>query len=73
MNNSDNSIIVKDIILNESLNIVLQMNDLDNIKLMNNKALNYSYKIYEDDDNQFKVLYCAIALNYIIVLKSLFF
>ena len=31
MNNSDNSIIVKDIILNDSLNIVLQMNDLDNI------------------------------------------
>lgn len=57
MNNSDNSIIVKDIVLNESLNIILQMDDLDNIKLMNNKALNYSYKIYEDDNNQFKVLF----------------
>jgi len=56
LNNSNNSIILENIDLNKSLIFSVVMDDLDNIKLINNRALKYSYKIYEHD-NHFRVLF----------------
>tara|TARA_B100001250_G_scaffold401476_1_gene413403 strand:- start:621 stop:1340 length:720 start_codon:yes stop_codon:yes gene_type:complete len=57
LNNSDNFISIEDITLDNSLNFSLMMNDLDQIKLMNRESLNYSYKIYEYEQDQFRVLF----------------
>tara|TARA_Y100001970_G_C14219177_1_gene851569 strand:- start:1488 stop:2204 length:717 start_codon:yes stop_codon:yes gene_type:complete len=57
LNDSNDSVILESIDLDKSLNFILTMNDLDNIKLINNKALKYSYKIYEYDENRFTVLF----------------
>ena len=57
LNNSDDTIIVESIDLDSSLNFSLVINHLDNIKLINNKVLNYSYRIYEQNKNQYKVLF----------------
>ena len=57
LNNSDDTIVVESINLDSSLNFSLVINHLDNIKLINNKVLNYSYRIYEQNKNQYKVLF----------------
>ena len=62
LSNSDDTIVLESINLNNSLDFSLRIDDLDNIKLMNNKALRYSYRIYEYDKNEFKVL-VSYSLN----------
>lgn len=43
--------------LNNSFNFSLLMSDLDNIKLVNNKSLKYSHKIYHTGENQFRIFF----------------
>ena len=57
LNNSDDAILLESIHLNKSLDFSLRVDDLENIKLINNKAIRYSCRIYEDDKNKFRVLF----------------
>ena len=57
LDSSDDAILLESIHLNKSLDFSLRVDDLDNIKLINNKAIRYSCRIYEDDKNKFRVLF----------------